>query len=605
MSQITNIKASGGGTGVVETLTANSGVATAVANNINVLGDGTSITTTASGSTLTIDFIGSSSGITTLDGNTGSATGSTVTIETINTNIPFVGSGSTLSIDFSGVALGTNNTLIGQNPATSGGFNTVSLGNNALSNWVSGNENTAIGISALQQTINSSFNTCVGASAGGNIVTDNSNSNTLIGASAGNTLGSSGSSAVSNTALGYQAGINWTNSESNNICIGSAGVINQNGTITLGTNGTHTSCFIRGIDSVNVGSVATVVTESGDQLGTAVITAGSGISVTPSANAITIDSLGVTTINGDTGSVTGSTITLEAGVSTQNCGSTVLFSGSGTTMTMEVTDASNNTILGKLGGNSSISGNGGTGFGYAVFQNLSSGIQNTALGYASMNTADGSYNTCVGALTGYNLNSTANQNTLIGYNSGNGLGATAAGGSNNVAVGYDSGLSWLGSESNNICIGNIGTRFQSGVITIGTNGTHTSCFVTGIQGVTVTGTAVLVSAGDQLGVAVSSRKYKENIEDMGDISSDILNLRPVTFNLKDHEDKSLQYGLIAEEVAEIFPGLVVNDKEGNPQTVKYHELPALLLNELQKSIAKIAELEERINSLEAIVNDYN
>ena len=43
-----------------------------------------------------------------------------------------------------------------------------------------------------------------------------------------------------------------------------------------------------------------------------------------------------------------------------------------------------------------------------------------------------------------------------------------------------------------------------------------------------------------------------------------------------------QFGLIAEEVAEVFPELVVYDEEGRPETVRYHLLSSMLLNELQK-----------------------
>ena len=49
-----------------------------------------------------------------------------------------------------------------------------------------------------------------------------------------------------------------------------------------------------------------------------------------------------------------------------------------------------------------------------------------------------------------------------------------------------------------------------------------------------------------------------------------------------NDEKPIQYGLIAEEVAEAFPDLVVYDAEGNPFTVKYHLLSSMLLNELQK-----------------------
>jgi hypothetical protein len=80
---------------------------------------------------------------------------------------------------------------------------------------------------------------------------------------------------------------------------------------------------------------------------------------------------------------------------------------------------------------------------------------------------------------------------------------------------------------------------------------------------------------------------------MDDYSSRLMKLRPVTFNYKVGEDHSLQSGLIAEEVFDVMPSLVVMDKEGLPQTVKYHDLPALLLNEIQKLHKRIAALEAR------------
>jgi hypothetical protein len=86
---------------------------------------------------------------------------------------------------------------------------------------------------------------------------------------------------------------------------------------------------------------------------------------------------------------------------------------------------------------------------------------------------------------------------------------------------------------------------------------------------------------------------------MGDASSDLMRLRPVTFRYKQaQEDGShpLQYGLVAEEVAEVNPGLVQFDKDGNPQTVLYHVLPAMLLNEVQKEHQKIEDQGKVIQS---------
>src|SRR6185436_21099971 len=85
----------------------------------------------------------------------------------------------------------------------------------------------------------------------------------------------------------------------------------------------------------------------------------------------------------------------------------------------------------------------------------------------------------------------------------------------------------------------------------------------------------------------SSRRFKKDIADMGDATKRLLELRPVVFRYKEEQtlpsgEVPVEYGLIAEEVAEIFPDLVVYDEEGKPFTVKYHLLSSMLLNELKK-----------------------
>jgi hypothetical protein len=80
-------------------------------------------------------------------------------------------------------------------------------------------------------------------------------------------------------------------------------------------------------------------------------------------------------------------------------------------------------------------------------------------------------------------------------------------------------------------------------------------------------------------------RFKEQINDMGDSTSALMKLRPVTFLYKPEYDKgerTLQYGLLAEEVAQVYPELVAYDKDGQPYTVRYQYLASMLLNEVQK-----------------------
>jgi hypothetical protein len=73
-----------------------------------------------------------------------------------------------------------------------------------------------------------------------------------------------------------------------------------------------------------------------------------------------------------------------------------------------------------------------------------------------------------------------------------------------------------------------------------------------------------------------------------------MKLRPVSFRYKADPTGTQQYGLIAEEVAKVYPELVVDGPDGKPQTVPYHLLPAMLLNGLQKQSSQLKQQASRI-----------
>ena len=257
---------------------------------------------------------------------------------------------------------------------------------------------------------------------------------------------------------------------------------------------------------------------------------------------------------------------------------------SGTTGTLDIGSASGGAVI-SLGGTRWVTypTTGCTYVGPTAGLTTQTGLENTGIGDQVLTSlSSGAYNTAVGAFAGIFLGS-GSRNCLLGsYHPG---GPT-----------YGVGGKLTGSESDNVLINAPGVTGTSNQLTIGSgtgtgSGNLNAAYICGIQGITVTGTAVLVSSSDQLGIAVSSRRFKDNIQDMDDYSSAIYDLRPVTFNYNVGEDHSQQSGLIAEEVADILPNLVVNDKQGLPQTVKYHDLPVLLLNEIQKLSKRIDELE--------------
>lgn len=282
------------------------------------------------------------------------------------------------------------------------------------------------------------------------------------------------------------------------------------------------------------------------------------------------------------------------------------------------TSATNSTGVGTQALFSQTSTGSNTAVGYQALYNATSGGSNTALGSsAGYAISTGGSNTAIGAnsmqgsvgLTGssnvgvgYN---TLNAATSAGNNSALGSGALSAitTGSYNVAIGYNAGSSLATSDSSNININYVGDAGVSNRLVIG-SGTGTgnqqlsTAFISGIYGVTTTSatvSAVLVSNGNQLGTITSSARYKENIEDMGDVSSPVMQLRPVTFDYIDRPSWGKQTGLIAEEVAKIMPSLVNFNEDGSCESVKYHDLPVLLLNEMQKISKRISIIEEQLS----------
>ena len=125
-----------------------------------------------------------------------------------------------------------------------------------------------------------------------------------------------------------------------------------------------------------------------------------------------------------------------------------------------------------------------------------------------------------------------------------------------------------------------------------------------VCGVSPAAVAVLIDSNGQLSTVNSSRRFKEDIQDMGELSSGLLRLRPVTYRYQQpyaDGSKPMDYGLIAEEVAEVYPDLVVKDKEGRVQTVQYQKHTPMLLNELQKQDEQIRSLEHRLAALEVLL----
>jgi len=109
--------------------------------------------------------------------------------------------------------------------------------------------------------------------------------------------------------------------------------------------------------------------------------------------------------------------------------------------------------------------------------------------------------------------------------------------------------------------------------------------------VSTSGTDLIVTAGNQIAKKSSSIQYKENVKTLVFDSSKLDILRPVSYDYK--LDNAPDIGLIAEEVDEVYPELINYNKEGKPESVKYHSLSVMLLDEVNKLRKEVKELKEK------------
>jgi hypothetical protein len=243
--------------------------------------------------------------------------------------------------------------------------------------------------------------------------------------------------------------------------------------------------------------------------------------------------------------------------------------------------------------------------GYGALLDNTTGHDNTANGVAALrNNINGNFNTARGSLALYN-NTTGASNTAHGetalFANTTGASNTAIGnaalpnnttGSGNIVLGAAAGLDVI-TASNVIAIGNSGADVSN------------TCYIGNIFGAQVPAgnAAVFISPGGRLGTIVSSRRFKEEIKPMERASEGLYALNPVTFRYKKEIDPQgiPQFGLVAEEVEEVNPDLVVLDNEGKVNTVRYEQINAMLLNEFLKEHRKVEGQSHKIQEQEATI----
>lgn len=441
----------------------------------------------------------------------------------------FSGAVSTLTLDVSDV---NANTLIGNFAGglntflADGGSSNTSLGVASAASLGAGSFNTLLGSSCAGGLKDGVNNSIVGYNGLGSAILGGCSSNSAIGYTVLNNL----LTGTFNSAMGQGAGNAYVGAESSNIVLSNDGVIGDNNTIRIGSQGSsdgqQNRCFVAGIVGVTVSNEEFVTIDSTTgQLG---IRTSGGVGET---------------ITGDTGGPLSPTAGNWNILANATAGSTIFFNGSISTLSLGVTDSRGNTIMGLNAGNlgattstnntafgqdaltSSTIGLNSTAFGYRALRNENSS-SNAAFGYlAGTLIGDGSKNCCMGD-SSLSSNVHAINNTAIGYHSmvayaGSIVqgGNTAYGfssldqlttGSTNIAIGSSAGTSLTTTESNNIIIGSPGIVGDNNTIRIGLDGSGTGqqnqCFIAGINGITVANQAPVVinTVTGQLGTGSGS-----------------------------------------------------------------------------------------------------
>lgn len=276
---------------------------------------------------------------------------------------------------------------------------------------------------------------------------------------------------------------------------------------------------------------------------------------------------------------------------------------------------------------SNTAGVGNTANGYQSLLSNADGLLNTAVGYqALLNNTHGNGNVGIGPAA-LASNTVGIENTAIGFNaltsnidgSNNvGIGNNALGNSSgdfNVAVGTAALSSANTTGSNNVALGHFagtGVTTANNVICIGENmsgdNISGSCYIGNIHGEPVDPATVMlvgVDATGKLGTQTSSRRFKHDIRPMNNSSEAILALKPVIFHYKSDAKDTPQFGLIAEDVAQVNPDLVVRDKNGDLLSVRYEAVNAMLLNEFLKEHRSLVEEQDKVQKLESALEAVN
>ena len=272
------------------------------------------------------------------------------------------------------------------------------------------------------------------------------------------------------------------------------------------------------------------------------------------------------------------------------------------------TEGSSNTAIGESALLFNTAGDRNTANGSVALFHNTDGSDNTASGYFALGANTMGSNNTVNGASALSSNTTGAQNTASGA-----FALSQSTGDNNTAIGAGA-LQSSTTGNGNIALGasaGSDVTTASNVIAIGTNGDDlgNSCFIgqiyTNVQPQVGTDPdLVTINNRGRLGRAnVSSRRYKHDIQPMDKASEAIYTLKPVSFRYHKEYDptQTIAFGLIAEEVADVAPHLVGRNPDGQPESVRYEQINAMLLNEFLKEHARVEDQDRKIQKQETTI----
>ena len=115
--------------------------------------------------------------------------------------------------------------------------------------------------------------------------------------------------------------------------------------------------------------------------------------------------------------------------------------------------------------------------------------------------------------------------------------------------------------------------------------------------------SLCLNASNHISFCSSSLRYKTNMAPFTLGLSAVKQLRPITFDWKEGGMHDLGFG--AEDVAKVSDLLVIHNKQGQVEGVKYDRISAVLVNAVKEQQAQIDEQRKQIDDQKAQIEKLN